>query len=248
MISDELRAANSAGAIATGLLALKIPVPLTTVQWADRHYYLPKESSYTPGRWETLPFQVAIMNSMGNDRIRTVNLIKSARVGYTKMLLGVEAYFIEHKSRNSLLFQPTDSAAEDFMKSHVEPTIRDVPVLLDLAPWFGRKHRDNTLTLKRFHRAWASGAWAGLPLKTTVKNPWTWSAMTNFPRSNRMSKKRVRQPCLGINVLRALYGPNPFAARRLKSKAPARSKKRPTSRRISCVFMCPAHTVGRSSI
>ncbi|ESG44839.1 terminase-like large protein [Salmonella enterica subsp. enterica serovar Miami str. 1923] len=90
------------------------------------------------------------MNAMGNDRIRVVNLIKSARVGYTKMLLGVEAYFIEHKSRNSLLFQPTDSAAEDFMKSHVEPTIRDVPVLLELAPWFGRKHRNNTLTLKRF--------------------------------------------------------------------------------------------------
>ncbi|MCQ4856675.1 phage terminase large subunit family protein, partial [Escherichia coli] len=37
-----------------------------------------------------------------------------------------------------------------FMKSHVEPTIRDVPALLELAPWFGRKHRDNTLTLKRF--------------------------------------------------------------------------------------------------
>nr|DAJ60830.1 MAG TPA: terminase large subunit [Bacteriophage sp.] len=150
MISDAQKATNAAGAIATGLVSLNIPVPLTTVQWADQHYYLPKESSYTPGQWETLPFQVAIMNSMGNDRIRTVNLIKSARVGYTKMLLGVEAYFIEHKSRNSLLFQPTDSAAEDFMKSHVEPTIRDVPVLLELAPWFGRKHRDNTLTLKRF--------------------------------------------------------------------------------------------------
>ncbi|EFE8312319.1 TPA: phage terminase large subunit family protein [Escherichia coli] len=150
MISDAQKAANAAGAIATGLVSLNIPVPLTTVQWADQHYYLPKESSYTPGQWETLPFQVAIMNSMGNDRIRTVNLIKSARVGYTKMLLGVEAYFIEHKSRNSLFFQPTDSAAEDFMKSHVEPTIRDVPVLLELAPWFGRKHRDNTLTLKRF--------------------------------------------------------------------------------------------------
>ena len=150
MISDAQKAANAAGAIATGLVSLNIPVPLTTVQWADQHYYLPKESSYTPGQWETLPFQVAIMNSMGNDRIRTVNLIKSARGGYTKMLLGGEAYFIEHKSRNSLLFQPTDSAAEDFMKSHVEPTIRDVPVLLELAPWFGRKHRDNTLTLKRF--------------------------------------------------------------------------------------------------
>lgn len=150
MISDERKAANARRYLLAGLKAFDIPEPQTAVQWADEHYYLPKESSYTPGKWETLPFQVAIMNAMGNDRIRTVNLIKSARVGYTKMLLGVEAYFIEHKSRNSLLFQPTDSSAEDFMKSHVEPTIRDVPVLLALAPWFGRKHRDNTLTLKRF--------------------------------------------------------------------------------------------------
>ncbi|EHP1157473.1 phage terminase large subunit family protein, partial [Salmonella enterica] len=150
MISGERRANNANRAITNGLIALHIPVPLTTVQWADEYYYLPKESSYTPGKWETLPFQVAIMNAMGYELIRVVNLIKSARVGYTKMLLGVEGYFIEHKSRNSLLFQPTDSSAEDFMKSHLEPTIRDVPVLLELAPWFGRKHRDNTLTLKRF--------------------------------------------------------------------------------------------------
>lgn len=150
MISGERRANNANRAITNGLIALHIPIPLTTVQWADEYYYLPKESSYTPGKWETLPFQVAIMNAMGYELIRVVNLIKSARVGYTKMLLGVEGYFIEHKSRNSLLFQPTDSSAEDFMKSHVEPTIRDVPVLLELAPWFGRKHRDNTLTLKRF--------------------------------------------------------------------------------------------------
>ncbi|HDD2022314.1 TPA: phage terminase large subunit family protein, partial [Salmonella enterica] len=64
------------------------PLPMTAVEWADAFYYLPKESSYGSGEWETLPFQVAIMNAMGNDRIRTVNLIKSARVGYTKMLLG----------------------------------------------------------------------------------------------------------------------------------------------------------------
>lgn len=127
MISGERRANNANRAITNGLIALHIPVPLTTVQWADEYYYLPKESSYTPGKWETLPFQVAIMNAMGYELIRVVNLIKSARVGYTKMLLGVEGYFIEHKSRNSLLFQPTDSSAEDFMKSHVEPTIRDVP-------------------------------------------------------------------------------------------------------------------------
>ncbi len=141
---------NMMTAVSVALRPLVRVLPMTAVEWADQYYYLPKESSYGDGEWKTLPFQVAIMNCMGNDQVRTVNLIKSARVGYTKMLLGVTGYFIEHKSRNSLLFQPTDSAAEDFMKSHVEPTIRDVPCLKKLSPWLGRKHRDNTLTLKRF--------------------------------------------------------------------------------------------------
>lgn len=133
-----------------GLGGLFRPLPMTAVAWANAHYYLPKESSYNTGAWETLPFQVAIMNSMGNDQIRTVNFIKSARVGYTKMLLAVMAYFVEHKTRNCLMFQPTDADAENFMKSHVEPTIREVPVLKILAPWYGKKHRDNTLSMKRF--------------------------------------------------------------------------------------------------
>lgn len=207
---------NMVAAVSVALQPLVRVVPMTAVEWADQYYYLPKESSYGDGEWKTLPFQIAIMNSMGNDQIRTVNLIKSARVGYTKMLLGVAGYFIEHKSRNSLLFQPTDSAAEDFMKSHVEATIRDVPCLKDLSPWLGRKHRDNTLTLKRFSSGVGFWCWVVRQQKTTVKNPWTWSAMTNFPRSSRMSKKRARQPCWGISVLRARYGQNPFAARRLK--------------------------------
>ncbi|EDT9416934.1 phage terminase large subunit family protein, partial [Salmonella enterica] len=54
MISGERRANNANRAITNGLIALHIPVPLTTVQWADEYYYLPKESSYTPGKWETL--------------------------------------------------------------------------------------------------------------------------------------------------------------------------------------------------
>ena len=91
----------------SGLRTLYRPEPLTAVEWADAHYYLPKESAYQEGRWVTFPFQVAIMNAMGNDYIREVNVVKSARVGYSKMLLGVYAYFIEHKQRHSLIVQPT---------------------------------------------------------------------------------------------------------------------------------------------
>lgn len=142
---DELSAA-----VRAGLAPLARPVPMTPVEWADEHFYLSSESSYQEGRWETLPFQVAILNAMGNDEIRTVNFIKSARVGYSKMLLAASAYQIEHKRRNILLLLPTDGAAQGFMKAHVETMIRDVPSINALAPWYGKKHRDNTLDTKRF--------------------------------------------------------------------------------------------------
>lgn len=146
--------------ILSGIGGLHKPVPVSPVAWANEHYYLPRESSYQEGKWKTLPFQVAIMNAMGSEAIRIVNFIKSARVGYTKMLLAVVAYFIEHKKRNCLIFQPTDPDAAKFMKTHVEPTIREVPCILALAPWYGKKHRDSTLDLKRFahgYGLWVTG-------------------------------------------------------------------------------------------
>lgn len=36
------------------------------------------------------------------------------------------------------------------MKAHLETMIRDVPVVKVLAPWAGKKHRDNTMDTKRF--------------------------------------------------------------------------------------------------
>lgn len=139
-----------ARAIRLGLVPLSRPAPQTPVEWANENFYLSSESSYQEGRWETLPFQVAILNAMGNDEIRTVNVIKSARIGYSKMLLAAAAYQIEHKRRNILILLPTDGAAAGFMKSQIETMIRDVPSILKLAPWYGTKHRDNTLDTKRF--------------------------------------------------------------------------------------------------
>lgn len=133
-----------------GLKGLYKEPPLTLVQWADGFFYLSSESSYQEGRWKTASFQIAIMNAMGNDLIRVCNVLKSARVGYTKMLVANKGYKIQHKKRNVLSWCPTDTASDTMMKRHVETMIRDVPVVKALAPWFGRKHRDNTLDEKRF--------------------------------------------------------------------------------------------------
>ncbi|MCE1117458.1 phage terminase large subunit family protein [Pseudomonas sp. NMI795_08] len=141
-----------AGAIRVGLKPLERPAPQTPVEWADGgNFYLSSESSYQEGEWETQPFQVAILNAMGNDEIRTINVIKSARVGYSKMLLAASAYQIEHKRRNILVLLPADGSAAGFMKSQIETMVRDVPLVRKLAHWFGIKnHRDSTLDCKRF--------------------------------------------------------------------------------------------------
>lgn len=137
-------------AVRVGLQALYKEPPMTAVEYADKHFYMSAESSYNEGKWETQPFQVAILNAMGNDLIRVVNFVKSARIGYTKLLMANIAYKIQHKRRNVMMWSPTDPDAEDISKQHVNPMIRDVPVLLALAPWFGRKHSDNTLDNKVF--------------------------------------------------------------------------------------------------
>ncbi|AVK05506.1 MULTISPECIES: phage terminase large subunit family protein [Pseudomonas aeruginosa group] len=137
-------------AVKLGLQGMFKEPPMTAVEWADKHFYMSAESSYNEGRWKTAPFQIAILNAMGNDLIRVVNFVKSARIGYTKLLLANIGYKIQHKRRNVMMWSPTDPDAEDISKSHVNGLIRDVPVMLELAPWFGRKHSDNTLDNKVF--------------------------------------------------------------------------------------------------
>ena len=137
-------------AISAGLRSFYRPPLLTCSEYADQHFYMSSESSYSEGRWTSLPFQVGILNAMGNDQITTLNLMKSARVGYTKMLMANTAYKIEHKKRNSVIYQPTDGLAKKFMKAHVESAIRDIPIWRKLAPWLGKKHRDSTLDTKFF--------------------------------------------------------------------------------------------------
>jgi phage terminase large subunit GpA-like protein len=148
---DKRRLKQIKKAYQDGLAIFARPEPQTLSEWAENNFYLSSESSYIEGRWETLPFQLAIMNAIGHPDIEQVNFIKSARVGYTQMIRAAVGYFLEHKKRNQILYQPVDAQAANFMKSHVETMIRDVPVVKKLAPWCGSKHRDSTLDTKKFN-------------------------------------------------------------------------------------------------
>lgn len=145
----ELRAEVDA-ALRRGMAAVAVPEPMSASEWADRHFYLSAESSYVEGRWATWPFQRVILDCMGNDDIRSVTLKKSARVGYTKMLLACVGYFAQHKRRNQAIYQPTDDDAEDWVKTEFDTMLRDVPIMASVFPSFLRRSKENTLKQKSF--------------------------------------------------------------------------------------------------
>jgi phage terminase large subunit GpA-like protein len=148
-VFDELRA-SVRRAVGKGLEALKTPEPLTGDEWANRHFYLSAESSQGEKRWESYPFQRVLLCAMGDDDIQEVDLRKSARVGYTKMLLALVLYNAHHKRRNQCLWQPTDNDSDEFCKAELEPAIRDVKVMADVFPQFMAKSKANTLNMKKF--------------------------------------------------------------------------------------------------
>lgn len=148
-ISPELRA-NVRAKVARGLETLKTPEPISLCDWADKHFYLSAESSQGQKPWEAYPYQRGILHAMGDDHIAEVTLRKSARVGYSKMLLAAIGYFAQHKRRNQCIWQPTDADSDEFCKAEIEPMLRDVRIMKTVLPSFMRKSKSNTLSMKKF--------------------------------------------------------------------------------------------------
>lgn len=141
---------NIRAAVQRGLVSLKTPEPLDGDQWAEKHFYLSAESSQSATTWSSYPFQRGMLGAMCDDDIEEVDVKKSARVGYTKMLLAVIGYFAQHKRRNQCLWQPTDGDSDEFCKAELEPMLRDVRAMAQVFPQFMAKSKANTLNMKKF--------------------------------------------------------------------------------------------------
>lgn len=119
-------------------------------EWADEYFYLSPESSAIQGRFDPWPYQTAVLDCMGNDEIRRVNVIKCARVGYTKCLAAATGYFHHHKKRNVVIYLPTDDEAAEFSKDTIDPMLRDVPELAAILTTTAGTAKENTLGTKNF--------------------------------------------------------------------------------------------------
>lgn len=102
------------------------------------------------GPWEAYPYQVGMMDCMSNDDIQEITLLKSARVGYSKMILACMGYMAHHKKRNQAVWQPVDEDATSWCKTDLDTFIRDCTAMQSIFPWWNSRSKHNTFQQKTF--------------------------------------------------------------------------------------------------
>ena len=132
------------------LLAFKPPKKLTLSEWADENAFLSAESSAEGGRWRTLPYQKGMMDAITDPAVEQVTVMKSARVGYSKILNHVIGYHIHQDPAPIMLVQPTIEDAQGYSKEEIAPMLRDTPVLKGLVSEAKAKDGANTILQKQF--------------------------------------------------------------------------------------------------
>jgi len=119
-------------------------------EWADSYAYLSAESSAEGRRWHTLPYQKGIMDTITNPKIEQITVMKSARVGYSKILNHVAAFHIHQDPCPIMIVQPTIEDAQGYSKEEIAPMLRDTPCLKGVVSEAKSKDGANTILQKQF--------------------------------------------------------------------------------------------------
>lgn len=154
-VSHSGRYATGRAALQTGLLEarrknLQPPPKLTLSQWAERYAVLSRETSAQTGRFRAFGYQVGMMDAVTDPTVHTITVMKSARVGYTKMLDHTIGYFVHQDPSPIMVVQPRVEDAEDYSKTEVAPMLRDTPELAAIAGDPKAKDSGQTILKKSF--------------------------------------------------------------------------------------------------
>lgn len=148
------RAANPTDNFTAALIQrradIRPPEPLSLSEWANRYAVLSKETSAQTGKFRSFAYQDGIMDAITDPAVTQVSLMKSARVGYTKILDHAIGYYLAHDPSPILVVQPRVEDAEDYSKTEIAPMLRDTPMLADIAGDPKAKDSNQTILKKQF--------------------------------------------------------------------------------------------------
>ena len=131
------------------LAGFKPPPRLRLSEYADQFAVMTGNAA-EKGRWNTLPYQREILDAFTDPTVETIVCMKSARVGWTKML-GVAVQFFSHQDPSPIMIvQPVKEDAEGYSKEEIKPLFEDTPCLRGLITEAkARNTASNTILLKQ---------------------------------------------------------------------------------------------------
>lgn len=127
------------------------PTPrLRLSEWADEHAVLSAESSAEVGQWTSYGYQRGLLDACTDRSIERVTVMKSTRVGYTKLINHLIAYHMAHDPCPIMVVQPTIGDAQGWSEDELAPMLRDTPVLKGLVADPGKRDSGNKILKKKF--------------------------------------------------------------------------------------------------
>jgi phage terminase large subunit GpA-like protein len=111
--------------------ALRPPRKLALSEWLESNVRLPSTVAAQPGRIRLWPHQKMIADSIGDPAVERVSVLKSARVGYSQLLVGAIGHFALNDPAPVLCVLPADADCRHMMTASIEPTFAASPALRD---------------------------------------------------------------------------------------------------------------------
>jgi phage terminase large subunit GpA-like protein len=142
------------------LAALSPPPLLSLSQWAAAFARLPAGQNAMPGAFVAFQYQQGWLDAITDPAVRQVTVMKSARVGYSRVLDHAVGYFIHQDPSPILMVLPRVEDAEDYSRTEILPMLTDTPVLAAITGDIRSRDASQRI-LRRAFRNGASVAFVG---------------------------------------------------------------------------------------
>ena len=130
------------------------PQKIKVSDWVEKEIHLPKTVAHVSGRISLYEYQKGIIDAVADPSISRVTVQKSARIGYSTVLIGLLAHYVVNDPSLILLYLPDEGLARSIVTSDIEPIFEESPALKkvlsgDKPSRSGKKDR-STMLMRQF--------------------------------------------------------------------------------------------------
>lgn len=123
-------------------------------EWIEKEIHLPSNVASISGPISLYEYQKGIIEAATDPTIDRVSVLKSARIGYSTILIGLLAHYVVNDPSLILLYLPDEGLARSIVTSDIEPIFEESPALrkilsADKSSKVGKKDR-STMLMRQF--------------------------------------------------------------------------------------------------